>query len=120
MGVVLGLAGCSQAVGAPTTPDVCWRMFEVAERPPGFRAISRDIPNLETCAARLEATRMMEGGPVTGAYNGHFIFATEAEISSASRLDGFRFPVFEPQDRRAIQGGLQKLIEHETAQATPS
>jgi len=52
-------------------------MVDLAHPKSGFRAIARDVPNLESCAALLEGARMLEGGPATGAYNGHFIFATE-------------------------------------------
>lgn len=117
--VVVGLAACSSQVAAPTGAGLCWRMSEVADQAPSFRIIARDVPNLESCAAQLEGARMMEGAPVTGAYNGHFIFATEDQITSATALDGARVRIFEDKDRREIQDGLRALIEHRESQARP-
>lgn len=103
------LAACSQAARPPSEPRVCWR---VAAPAPTFEVVARDIANLETCAARLEAVRMLgDGGPVTGAYGGRFIFSSEAELTSAATLDGSRFRVFEAADRAEIQRGIRRLIE---------
>lgn len=95
-------------------------MVDVADLPSGFRVIARDVPNLESCAAQLEGARMLEGRPTTGAYNGHFIFATEDQITAAKSLDGGRIRVFEAEDRRKIQDGLQTLIDHKQRQAPPA
>lgn len=108
-------AACSQPARAPADPGVCWRVTS-SEPEPVFEVVARDISNLETCAARLEAVRMLGGaGPVAGAYGGRFIFASEAELTSAATLDGSRFRVFEPEDRAEIQRGIRKLIEAEAA-----
>ncbi len=119
IGVVLltGLAGCSSQATAPTGAGLCWRMFEVSGQQPRFEILDRDVPNLESCAAQLEGARMMEGRPTTGAYNGHFIFATEGQITSALSLDGPRVRVFEDEDRREIQDSLRVLIERRGAPA---
>lgn len=94
-------------------------MTTTSERPPGFTAIARGIANLETCAVRLEGLRMMEGGPVAGAYQGRFIFADAQQITSAASLDGQRFRVFELEDRLKIQAGLRKLIAGRSAVPSP-
>jgi hypothetical protein len=120
IGAVLltGLAACSSQAVAPSGAGVCWRMFEVADQQPRFEVIGRDVPNLESCAARLEGARMMEGTPTSGAYNGHFIFVTEEQITSATTINGVRIRVLEPEDRRKIQEGLQALIEHERSETS--
>lgn len=109
--LLTGLAGCSSQPTAPTGAGLCWRMFEVPGRQPRFDILDRDVPNLESCAAQLEGARMMEGRPTTGAYNGHFIFVTEEQITSALSLNGPRVRVFEEEDRRKIQDNLRALIE---------
>lgn len=121
IGAVLltGLAACSPQVVAPSGEGVCWRMFEAADQQPRFEIIGRDIPNLESCAAQLEGARMMEGMPTSGAYNGHFIFVTEEQITSATSINGARIRVLEPEDRRRIQEGLRVLIEHQRSEADP-
>lgn len=114
--LLAGMAACSSPAAAPSGAGLCWRMFEVADREPEFRIIARDVPNLESCAAQLEGARMMEGPPTTGAYNGHFIFATEEQITSAMTLNGTRVRIFEAEDRARIQDGLQALIESRQSQ----
>ena len=118
--LLTGLASCSSQTPAPSGAGLCWRMFEVADQQPEFRIIARDVPNLESCAAQLEGARMMEGSPTTGAYNGHFIFATEEQITSAASMDGARIRIFEAEDRRKVQEGLRALIESQRSQERPA
>lgn len=109
--LLIGLAACSSQPAAPSGAGLCWRLFEGADQQPTFRIMARDVPNLESCAVQLEGARMMEGRPVSGAYNGHFIFATEDQITSARTMDGARIRVFEAEDRQEVQAGLQALID---------
>lgn len=118
--LLTGMAACSSQPPAPTGAGLCWRMFEVAGQPARFEIIARDVPNLESCAAQLEGARMMEGQPTTGAYNGHFIFASGEQITSATTMNGTRVRIFEAEDRRKIQDGLRTLIEHQRAQPPPA
>lgn len=118
--VLAGMAACSSAPAAPSGAGLCWRMIELADQQPEFRIIARDVPNLESCAVQLEGARMMEGRPTTGAYNGHFIFATEEQITSAMTMNGTRVRIFEAEDRRKIQDGLETLIDHQRAQPPPA
>lgn len=121
MGAILlaGMAACSSPAPAPSGVGLCWRMVEVGDQKPEFRIIARDVPNLESCAVQLEGARMMEGAPTTGAYNGHFIFATEEQITSATTMNGTRVRIFEAEDRREIQDGLRALIENQRATERP-
>ena len=114
-----GMTACSSAPAAPSGAGLCWRMIEVADPQPEFRIIARDVPNLESCAAQLEGARMMEGRPTTGAYNGHYIFATEEQITSATTMNGTRVRIFEADDRRRIQDGLRALIDNQQAHSAP-
>lgn len=118
--LLTGLAACSSQATAPTGAGVCWRMFETSDQQPRFEILARDVPNLESCAVQLEGSRMMEGRPTAGAYNGHFIFATEEQITSAVAMNGTRVRIFEADDRREIQEGLRALIERQRSQADPA
>ena len=109
-------SACSSQPAAPSGAGLCWRMFEVADQEPRFEILARDVPNLESCAVQLEGARMMEGRPTTGAFNGHFIFATEEQTTSALTMNGTRVRVFEADDRREIQNGLRALIERERSE----
>lgn len=117
--LLTGVAACSSPATAPSGAGLCWRMFEITDREPEFRILARDVPNLESCAVQLEGARMMEGRPTTGAYNGHFIFTTEEQITSAVTMDGTRIRVFEAGDRRDIQAGLRTLIDRQRSQPSP-
>lgn len=118
--LLAGIGACSSPGLAPSGEGVCWRMFEAADKEPRFEVLGRDVPNLESCAAQLEGARLMEGAPTAGAYNGHFIFAAEDQITSATTIDGARIRVFEPEDRRKIQEGLQTLIERQRPESPPA
>jgi len=121
IGVILlaGMAACSSQPAAPSGAGLCWRMFEVTDQEPRFEILARDVPNLESCAVQLEGARMMEGRPTTGAFNGHFIFATEEQITSAVAMDSTRIRIFGAEDRRKIQDGLRTLIDRQPSKATP-
>ncbi|MFN3931360.1 MAG: hypothetical protein ACK4JY_06375 [Brevundimonas sp.] len=116
--LLTAMAACSPQPAAPSGAGLCWRMIDTGHEEPEFRVMARDVPNLESCAAQLEGARMMEGRPTTGAYNGHFIFATEDQITSAAAMNATRVRVFEAEDRRDIQNGLRALIEREQAPAS--
>lgn len=117
--LLTGIVACSSQVTAPSGAGLCWRMFESADQQPRFEILARDVPNLESCAVQLEGARMIEGRSTTGAYNGHFIFATEAQITSAVTMNGTRVRIFDADDRRDIQEGLGALIERQRLQARP-
>ena len=122
IGVILlaGMAACSSQPAAPSGAGLCWRMFEVTDQEPRFEILARDVPNLESCAVQLEGARMMEGRPTTGAYNGHFIFATEEQITSAVTMNGTRVRIFQAEDRQEIQDGLRRLIEEQREEGRPA
>ena len=101
------LAGCSPAKPAADA-GVCWRVRD------GVREVlDRNIANLETCAARLEAVRMRDGGAVEGDYAGRSIFVSEAAIEAAATRNGARYRVFDADDRQAMQAAIRKLLERE-------
>lgn len=106
-------AACSPSPGERAEPEagICWRVRANPGQAPVREALDRDIANLQTCAARLEAVRMMDGGAVEGAFEGRSIFVSEAEITQAPSRSGTRYPVFEPEQRRAVQDAIQRLLE---------
>jgi len=117
--LLVGLAACSSQA-APSGAGLCWRRSDAADQQSQFQLIARDVPNLESCAVQLEGARLLEGRPTVGAYNGYFIFATEEQITSAKSINGARIRVFEAEDRRRIQEGLQTLVEHQRSQPPPA
>jgi hypothetical protein len=88
-----GAAGCSgQAeLAAPTEVGVCWHLVR-ADGQWKFNRLAANQPQLEHCAARLEEMRIRfmmlgsEGGEVTGAYQGQFIFLNQRGVYTARSL----------------------------------
>lgn len=107
--LTLTLAACDHA-SAPTEPGVCWRAAESAGRP-AFTVLSRDVANLESCAAQLEAIHLQQKASMAGAFQGYFIFVDDAQIASSTGLKSFRYPIFQPAQRAEIDGDLRSLIK---------
>ena len=111
----VGLFGCEKPLTAPGHTGVCWRMVEGMNGKPDFKPIAPNIDTLENCAVRLEGIRMAYGQPVTGAFQGRFIYVTDEEISAASGPNAQRYRVFTPAQRLEIQKGIETLIAREKA-----
>jgi hypothetical protein len=110
-GLVLaaGLAACEPVLEAPRNAGVCWRMAEAMNGRQDFRPMSTNVENLETCASQLEGLRLQHGQPVTGAFQGRYIYVTAEEISVAAGPKAQRYRVFTPQQRAKIQAGYAAL-----------
>jgi hypothetical protein len=119
--VMLGLAtaaalsGCEKPLTAPGNPGVCWRLAEGMNGEPDFKPVAPNIDTLENCAVRLEGIRMAHGQPVTGAFQGRFIYVTDQEISAASGPKAQRYRVFSPAQRLEVQKGIETLMAREKA-----
>ena len=91
-------------------PGVCWRAPGLEPSAGALRPIERDVASLENCAAALEAWRLIDQRPALGAFQGYFLFVDARQIASATSRGGFRYPVFQPAQRRAVDDGLGDLI----------
>jgi hypothetical protein len=101
---LLGLASvsaCAPEVEAPTDAGVCWRMISPKGKPQ-FLKLTEHQPDLEHCAANLEAVRLKflrMGGSideVDGAYQGEFIFIDKRGVFVSQTLTGIPFPALVP------------------------
>lgn len=72
------------------------------------------LENLETCGARLEAVRLIEGRPVRGAFGGVFVFADDTLIGASPRIDGPHIWLFSPQDRLRIDAAIRQVQRAKT------
>jgi hypothetical protein len=100
----------ADAAAVPTEPGVCWRVRG------GTPEVLDRVGNLPTCAQRLEAVRMMEGGgAVRGAFEGRTISVTEAAITQG-KPGGERVAVFTVSQRREIQEAIQTLLDRRAEQ----
>ncbi len=95
---------------APADSGVCWRAPGLEAKAAALRPIERHVASLENCAAALEAFRLIDRRPALGAFQGYFIFVDARQIASATSRRGFRYPVFQPAQRRAVDDGLADLI----------
>jgi hypothetical protein len=115
LAAVLPLAACERPPTAPDNPGVCWRMVEGLNGQPDFRVVAPYIETLENCAVRLEGLHMIHGQAVTGAFQGQFIYVTDAEITAATGPKAQRYRVFTPAQRAQIQKGVRTLLDREKA-----
>lgn len=46
-----------------------------------------------------------------GAFQGYFIFVDDRLVTSAPSQNGFRYPIFQPSQRREIDADLRRLIK---------
>jgi hypothetical protein len=100
IGLVLVLAGvlggCAKRTRPPGTPNVC---YDVVFEKSGELRYNKivDTPNLETCAANLEALRvkfLRMGGSaqeLLGAYQSNYIFVQREGIFTSTSLEGPRY-----------------------------
>ncbi len=89
---------------------MCWREVTAKSGQRHFEVISRNVANLDSCAAQIEGLRLQENRDVIGAYQSFFITADDQSVSSSSSRDGFRYPIFLPGQRETIDAGLRKLM----------
>jgi hypothetical protein len=91
-----GLSACQKRIEPPGTPGVCYSISFKADHTLVFHKLV-NAPNLETCAANLEAARIkflrLGGGAseTMGAFQANFIFVQREGIFSSTSLDGPRY-----------------------------
>ncbi len=108
--VLCALAACDSA-SAPTTVGVCWRTVGAAAPKPRFAVVANDVGSLDDCAALLETYHLQGARTSNGAFQGYFIFVDDHEVASSTQANGFRYPIFQPSQRREIDGDLSRLIK---------
>ena|ERR1700678_3097780 len=94
----LVLAGCQSQMEAPTSSGVCYHLAAIQNDKPKFNVLATGVPDMEHCAARLEAMRvrfLSLGGTTTdivGAYQGNFLFLGDQGVFTAATYEGGRYP----------------------------
>jgi hypothetical protein len=107
------LVACQKKIVPPGDTGIC---YSVSFKKDGGLVYHKlvNAPNLETCAANLEALRLkflrLGGGAseTLGAYQSNFIFVQREGIFSGTSLDGPRYPalVRTGDGRLAIPGAM--------------
>ena len=94
----LALAACSSQVQAPTDTGVCYHLASMQNDRPQFNVVAKGVPDMEHCAAHLEAMRdrfLGLGGnarDIVGAYQGNFLFLGDTGVFTAETYQGPRYP----------------------------
>jgi len=97
VGGALALSGCDQA-GAPDNAGVCWHMVVTKDGKQEFNKLADKVPNLETCAMKLEVMRLQflkVGGShreIQGAYQGQYLWLQREGVYVSQSYDGNRYP----------------------------
>lgn len=105
----LALGACNQGE-APREDGVCWQAHASANGKVGFSPLARGVGSLEDCAVLLEAARLEGQAETNGAYQGFYLFIDANQMTSGSRLDGFRYPVLQPPQRADVDRDLRRLM----------
>ena len=108
-----GLAACEQRTEPPGTPGVCYHVVPQKDGKLKYNKLVA-APNLETCAANLEAMRLKFlrlGGnqqDIYGAYQANFLFLQKEGVLTSTSLEGPRYValVRTGDGRLAIPGAM--------------
>jgi len=93
----LSLAACQKRVTPPGDPGVCFHVIPQKDGSLKYNKLGGPMPNLETCAANLEAMRikfLRMGGnqqEIMGAYQGNFIFLQKEGIFTGPSLQSAHY-----------------------------
>jgi hypothetical protein len=107
------LAACSTRTEPPGDPGVCYHVVPQKGGKLKYNKLVK-APNLETCAANLEAMRikfLRMGGTqqeIYGAYQANFLFLEQAGVLTSTSLEGPRYValVRTGDGRLAIPGAM--------------
>lgn len=115
LAAALTLAACAQRTRPPGEVGVCYHVVPQADGSMKYNKLV-DAPNLETCAANLEAMRVrflrMGGGQqeLYGAYQSNFLFLVAQGVMTSTSLEGPRYValVRTGDGRLAIPGAMPR------------
>jgi hypothetical protein len=92
------LAGCKPQLQPPGDVGVCYHLAAIVAGKPKFNVVAKQAPDMEHCAAQLEAMRnrfIGLGSPnrdIVGAYQDNFLFLGDDGVFTAATYDGHRYP----------------------------
>lgn len=96
---ILALSACSKSVEAPTDVGACFLMAPQKDGTTKFNKVADGIKDIEHCALQIEIVRRSfrnlgsTRDDYTGAFQGAFVFLTKDGISTATKLEGVRYPL---------------------------
>ena len=110
------LTACSNSPVPPNEQGMCYQYVTPKGQKPRFNVLARNVPNLETCAADLEAMRIRfitlggTSNDIVGAYNSKFLFLQREGVFTSDTLDGpaYLALVRTGDGRLAMPGAVQQ------------
>src|ERR1700737_3934200 len=94
---LVALAGCKPQIQPPGDVGTCYHLAAVVNGQPRFNVVAKGVPDMEHCAAHLEAMRshfLSLGGTnrdIVGAYQANFLFLGDEGVFTGTSYDGARF-----------------------------
>jgi hypothetical protein len=95
---VLALTACRAQIQPPGDPGACYHLAAIQDGKPKFNVLARSVPDMEHCAAALEAMRsrfLSLGGAnrdIVGAYQANFLFLGDEGVFTGTTYEGHRYP----------------------------
>ena len=116
LAAAIPLSGCDSSPTPPAEAGVCYQYIMPKGGKAHFNVLTRNVPNLETCAANLEAMRIhfiTLGGShtdIVGAYQSKFLFLQSEGVFTSDTLDGpaYLALVRTGDGRLAMPGAVQQ------------
>ena len=93
------LASCEKPVEPPGEVGICYHVVPLKDGKLRYNKLAEAVPNIETCAAKLEAMRLnflrMGGSTqsIYGAYQANFLFLEPEGVMTSTNLKSPRFPL---------------------------
>jgi hypothetical protein len=96
--VALTLTACRAQMRPPGDPGTCYHLAAIQDGKPKFNVLAKSEPDMEHCAAALEAMRtrfLSLGGQnrnIVGAYQANFLFLGDDGVFTGTSYEGGRYP----------------------------
>jgi hypothetical protein len=94
----LALGACHAQIQPPGDVGTCYHLAAIQDGKPKFNVLARSVPDMEHCAASLEAMRsrfLALGGSnrdIVGAYQANFLFLGDEGVFTGTTYAGARYP----------------------------
>jgi hypothetical protein len=95
---VLALGACRAQIEPPGDAGTCYHLAAIQDGKPKFNVLAKSEPDMEHCAAALEAMRdrfLSLGGTnrdIVGAYQNNFLFLGDEGVFTGTSYEGARYP----------------------------
>jgi hypothetical protein len=98
LGLTLALGACHAQIQPPGDVGTCYHLAAIQDGKPKFNVLARSVPDMEHCAASLEAMRSRflslgsSNRDIVGAYQANFLFLGDDGVFTGTSYAGARYP----------------------------